>query len=210
MMLLILVRIFDMKKFLFLLVIIAGSASAQELDTLTVDTVEVLPKNKTGVFFFVGSEFGPSPSGLISQGSIGAGIKYNKVEVGYKATVYESDGLRRRLIFPNQFDLIYGQAGVYAGYALVDKKWYHLSAIGSWQIGDMIWEQADNKNDLFRETINTWQVGLKVESPIIRYLRPVLVVGFQTMSNFSLPGVSKEDFTGIFLALNVKLGYFNQ
>ena len=209
MMLLILIGIIDMRKFLGLLIFISSAAYTQELDSLETDTVEILPKHLVGGFVELGISQRPGPAGNASMRNVGLGLRYDRYELEYHVNVFSGDYVER-LIFPNSFALLYAHGGFKLSYYLYESDYFNMAPFISYQLGDMVWERSDTKEDFLRDTFSISMVGLKIESPCLRYLRPEVEIGYQRASNFDLPSLNAETFTGFFLGFNVKLGYFNQ
>lgn len=210
MMLLILVRIIDMRKFLVLFLFVSSGAFAQELDSLLTDTIpKPPPKHLIGGFVFLGFNESPGPNTLNSMRTVGAGLRYDKYEAGMSFSFFH-DNYVERLIFPNFFNLVYAHGGAYVSYMLIESKKVHAGPVVMFQAGDIIWERADTSVDIFRDKFSLLQLGVKVEMPLLRYVRPELLVGYQSMSNFNLPEIDQANFTGFFVGFNVKVGYFNQ
>ncbi len=210
MMLLILVRIIDMQKFLILFLFVAISARAQELDSLMTDSLmKEPPKHLIGGYVFLGFNLSPGPANSNTLANVGIGVRYDKYEGGVTFSFLQDDYVQR-LIFPNFFSLVYAHGGAYFAYYLIESKYVHAAPMVSFQLGDMVWERADTNEDFAREKFNLMQLGLKIETPYLRYVKPELIFGYQSMSEIILPELERQNFTGFFVGFNVKVGYFNQ
>ncbi len=199
-----------MRKFLLLFLLISAGAYGQELDSLMSDSlVKELPKHLVGGYVFLGFGEAPGPSGSSSLRLVGAGARYEKYEAGVSFSFFQ-DNYIQRIVFPNFFDLLYAHGGAYFAYYLVESKYLSVAPTALFQLGDLTWERVDTNQDFLREKFSLWQVGVKIESPFLRYIRPELLLGYQSMSDIALPELEKQDFTGFFIGFNVKVGYFNQ
>ena len=202
-----------MKKSLFLFLFISQVVCAQELDSLATDTPELrLPKHILGAYVQASINVtpNPTPDGLGFMKVLGAGFKYDKLEAGFSYSIFDSE-LQNRLVFPKIFNLIYQHGGGYVSYSVVEFKYFDVVPFGSLQQGDMVWENSDTGEDFLREKFSLLQFGVSIQSSYLKYVvRPALIFGYQSMSGLDLSGVSPEDFKGVFVGFNVKVGYFNQ
>ncbi|MEM6807511.1 MAG: hypothetical protein AAF696_39300, partial [Bacteroidota bacterium] len=170
----------------------------------------VAPKHELGAYLLVGINLVPNPDGLGAMNLLGFGIKYDRIEGGFFMSDFD-ETIERRLIFPNVFALDYRHGGGFISYDLLSPNDYlTVSGHAIFQRGDMVWRRVDTGEDFLRATFNLYQFGFKVESPVLRYVRPGISLGYQGISDFQLTGVSKEDFSGLFIGFTVKIGYFNQ
>ncbi len=210
MMLLILVRIIDMRKFLILFLFVTLGASAQELDSLATDSlIKEPPKHLVGGYFLIGFNQSPGPTGSNTLANFGIGMRYDKYEGGAIFS-FVQDEYEKRLVFPNFFRLAYAHGGAYFAYHLIESKYINVAPQLSFQLGDLVWERLDTKEDFAREKFSLWQIGAKIETPFLRYVRPELILGYQSMSEIIIPELESQNFTGFFVGFNVKVGYFNQ
>lgn len=210
MMLLILVRIIDMRKFLILFLFVSLGVSAQKLDSLATDSlIKEPPKHLVGGFVFLGINQSPGPAGSTTLANAGVGVRYDKFEGGVSFSFLQDD-YERRIVFPNSFSLAYAHGGVYFSYYLIESNNIHVAPIASVQFGDIVWERVDNNADFAREKFTLFQIGAKIESPYLRHIRPELILGYQSMSEIVIPELERQNFTGFFVGFNVKVGYFNQ
>lgn len=199
-----------MRKFLVLFLFVSAGAFAQELDSLVSDTIpKELPKHLIGGYFFLGYTQSPGPTNSSLLPTVGAGVRYDRFEVGVSFSAFSDDHVER-LIFPNFFSLVYAYGGAYVAYNLFESKHVHLGPIAMLQVGDLLWERDDIKTDFASDRFSLWKLGLKIETPYLRYVRPELIIGYQSMSEILLPKLERDNFTGFFVGFNVKIGYFNQ
>lgn len=210
--------IITMKKLLFLFVLVSHVIFAQELDSLSNDSVDVIvPKHVLGAYALGGLGITPNPPpselGLIY--TVGVGVRYDKMEAGFTISTYGTR-YERRLIFPNVFNLLYRHGGAYFSYRIFETDNLGFAPFGSFQVGDMVWERTSSGDDFLRDEFNLFQIGVKIDFPLLQqfeymeYARPEVMLGYQTVNNLELAGVSNLDFSGFFIGFNVKLGYFNQ
>jgi len=199
-----------MRKFLVVFLFVSGSAFAQELDSLLTDTIPKLPpKHLIGGYVFAGLIGSPGPADISVLRTFGLGVRYDKLEAGFSFSAFNDDYVQR-LIFPNFFSLIYAQGGAYFAYNLFESEYINAAPMIMLQMGDLVWERDDTKVDFASDRFRLWQFGLKVETPFLRYVRPEIVVGYQSMSEIVVPQLGSDQFTGLFVGFNVKVGYFNQ
>ncbi|MEM9341378.1 MAG: hypothetical protein AAGA66_21795, partial [Bacteroidota bacterium] len=108
-----------MKKYFLFLLLIPCLSKAQELDTLSIDSLVesqldedsiVAPKHELGAYLLVGINLVPNPEGLGAMNLLGFGIKYDRIEGGFFMSDFD-ETIERRLIFPNVFALDYRHGG---------------------------------------------------------------------------------------------------
>ncbi|MEP5612682.1 MAG: hypothetical protein ABJP45_10560 [Cyclobacteriaceae bacterium] len=199
-----------MRKFLVVFLFLSGSAFAQELDSLQTDTIpKPPPKHLIGGYVFAGVTGSPGPVDRSTLPTVGLGVRYDKFEAGASFSAFTNDYVKR-LVFPNFFSLIYAQGGAYFAYNFFESDILHVAPMVMLQVGDIVWERDDTKVDFASDRFKLWQIGLKVETPYLRYVRPEIVLGYQHMSEIVVPQLGRENFTGFFMGFNVKVGYFNQ
>ncbi len=207
-----------MKKYLYLLLIIPSILKAQEIDTLSMDTLAVdleeedtvaMPKHTWGAYLLLGVSLSPNPMGAKEVVMIGGAVKYDRFELGFLKSDFNGS-IQRRLVFPNTFVLEYRFGGGFLSYDVLRSGYFLGSVNLSYKRGDMVWKRLDSGEDFLRTTFNAYQVGVRMETTYLRYLRPGVTIGYQRLFNFQLTNLSREDFSGLFFGFNVKIGYFKQ
>lgn len=199
----------QMRKLLGLLVLVSGMAISQEMDTVTLDTMKKVPTYFGGVFLEMGGKMAPNPPGVSLTQFIGAGIQYNKWSLGFLVNDFKGT-TQRFLIFPNGFELEYKYGGPVVGFSYLQTRWIEASIQTSYSLGDMTWRNIVNQEDFIRSEFSLFAVSTKLEFIRLRYVRPYFNLGYQQMSGLNLAGVENADFSGFFLGLGLRLGYFNQ
>lgn len=200
-----------MKKLFGLLLFFFGlEVCAQEIDSLQVDTLEKAPPaNYIGVYGSFDLQLTPNinkRNGVISPGF---GLRYNKWVLGFSQTTFIGT-TSNYVIFPNVFNLEYRHAGLEVGYEIYESQWMTIQVQASYRWGDMVWEDSETQADFLRDKFNMQRLAVVVEVDKIRYIKPYLIIGYQKMNDLSLARVSNVDFSGLFLGLGARIGYFNQ
>ena len=78
------------------------------------------------------------------------------------------------------------------------------------QWGDVVWSLSNTGENFLRDEFNIRQIGFKIESDWLRFVRPELFLGYQKASEIELVDVNTDQFEGVFVGFTVKVGYFNQ
>lgn len=211
MLLLILADKFEkMKKLLWIPFLISGFASAQELDTLASDTSEIEPPAYyLGLYIDAGASFEASTPKNNFISVLGLGARYEKWMIGFYR--YDFQGTTRSfVVFPNTFELKYRYAGLYIGYQFYQSSLLNVYLGGSYNKGDAVWRSLADGQNFLRDEFDLVKIGLNIEMGKIRYIKPHVSMGYQKMSNLTLANLDESDFSGLFVAAGIRIGYFNQ
>lgn len=198
-----------MRKILGLLVLISGLAFGQEIDTIAMDTVRQIPNYFGGVYFEIGAKLAPNPPSINQTNFIGGGVQYNRWSVGFMVSNFQGT-TERFVIFPNVFSLEYKYGGPNMSFDVIQSDWVRLATYASFELGDMTWRNESDDEDFLRSEFNMLTFGAKAEMSKLRFIRPYLNAGYQKMSALDLSGVEDEEFSGFFLGVGLRIGYFNQ
>lgn len=208
-----------MKKFLKLLVFVSNAAFSQDLDTLSVDTlamdtagldsVEKVAPYYAAAYLMGEVRIAPHFEGTNIATGLGIGIQYNRFQLGFE--VYNFQGtIETLVIFPNVFSLDYKYAGPTVGFEVYDHKWFSVDLMASYRRGDMIWKEIESDTDFFRDEFDILSFKVSIDLDRFRYAKPYFTVGYQKTNNLILERVDNQEFTGIFFAIGMRIGYFNQ
>ncbi|WP_436515551.1 hypothetical protein [Ekhidna sp. To15] len=199
-----------MKKILWIILLIPSLASAQELDSLVTDTTEIEPPAYyLAVYVDAGASFEASAPESNFFSVLGIGAQYEKWMIGFYR--YDFQGTSQSLVvFPNSFELKYRYAGVYLGYQFYQNELLNVSAGGSYNKGDAVWRSLEDGQDFLRDEFDLIKMRLKVEIGKIRYIKPHASIGYQKMRNLNLANLNESNFSGLFVAAGIRIGYFNQ
>lgn len=199
-----------MKKFLWILCFVSGFASAQELDTIAMDTSEIeLPPYYLAVYIDGGASYEASTPRNNFFSIAGVGIQYERWVVGFNR--YDFHGtIESFVVFPNTFELKYRYAGITLGYRLVKHDWYKIFAGFSYNRGDMVWRNQEDGQDFLRDEFNMIKLGLNAEFSNFKYARPYISAGYQKMQDLNISRLEESNFSGLFIAAGIRIGYFNQ
>lgn len=199
-----------MRKLAGLIILIAGFAQAQELDTVALDTAKKLPPPYYGAIYVDAMvHIGPNLAGLNISSAVGFGVQYEKWTLGFSQFNFQGadEGF---IIFPNLFELDYRYGGPQIGYAVHQSEWIRGQLQLSYYWGDMLWREKETKNDFLRDEFTMISVASRIELNKIRYAKPYFIVGYQQLNDLSLAATNNEDFSGVFFGLGIRIGYFNQ
>ena len=220
-----------MRNFVCFLLLLPLFVCAQEVDTLSVDSITLVedsiivepPAYYGAAFALIDGRIGPTVGGTKLHAGLGFGVQYNKWSLGYHfykfgralqvlgVNVYDTEGqIEALVVFPNVFELEYAFGGPFIGFELYDSESWSLDLYGSYQFGDMIWEDQETQVDFLRDEFSLITFGGIVDFDNFRYAKPYVMVGYQTVNNLDLTLVENSDFSGIFLSFGVRVGFYNQ
>lgn len=199
-----------MQKLFWIFFLISGVAAAQKLDSVGVDTIEVEPPPYyLGVFLEGGMSFESSVPDYNFFSLLGIGVQYEGWILSFSR--YDFQGtIQSFVIFPNTFELKYRYGGANIAYQFYQKKWLNLIVSGGYYKGDMVWRNMEDGQDLLRDEFDLIKLGLRGEIGKFRYIKPHVSFGYQKMKNLNLSMVNESDFSGLFIAAGIRIGYFNQ
>ena len=205
-----------MKKLFWILMFFSGIASAQELDSAAVDTLNVpldtldmTPPYYLGVYLEGGVSFDPGVTDRNLLSTVGVGIQYERWQLSVSRYDFHSE-VTSLLIFPNAFKLNYRFGGVTAGYQFYRQEWVNATLSVGYYKGDMTWRNREDGADFLRDEFDLLKFGLQVGMEKFRYAKPHITIGYQQMSEIDLTLVEGGDFSGLFFAVGLRIGYFNQ
>lgn len=200
----------NLRKLLWIALLFQGAVNAQELDTLTIDSMEQVPPAYYGSIFLDASGYlGPIPGGVNSVVSFGAGLQYNQWMITFSQSNFKGV-YQKYVIFPNVFELGYRHAGPTLGYMIHRDNWYSFLVGASVQWGDMVWKETNSDTNYFRDTFHLFRGSFQVELNKVRYVKPYGYIGYQLVRDLQLTGLNQNDFKGVYFGVGLRFGYFNQ
>lgn len=200
----------NLKKLLWIALMFQGGVYAQELDTLTLDSMNQEPPAYYGSVFLDAAGFlAPVPSGVNSVVTFGLGLQYNQWIIMFSQSNFKGV-YQQYVIFPNVFGLRYRHAGPTLGYMIHRDQWLSFLVKASMQWGDMVWEETDSDTNYFRDTFHLFQGSFQVEVNKLRFVKPYGLIGYQLVNDLQLTGLNQNDFNGVYFGVGLRFGYFNQ
>ncbi|MFT4736694.1 MAG: hypothetical protein ACI8QD_002026 [Cyclobacteriaceae bacterium] len=188
---------------------------AQEENELPQDTISSEIKTTTSILTNVGvgfqwlTQLTPTPGGRQSGTNLSAFLYFDRWIAGAYVAIY-NDEYTRTLIFPNDFSMNYLHGGIYIGYTFIQQKHISLSGTASYGAGDIIWERSSTFEDIFRDDFRMGQVALELEVTSLRFIRPMVQIGYRTMNTINLPELDENDFGGFTFSAGVKIGFYTK
>ena len=199
-----------MKKICWILCFGFGFATAQELDSVAVDTVNVEPPTHfLGAYLTGGISWEASAPNHNIFSVFGVGIQYERWMLGFSRNDFQGS-VESFVIFPNTFELKYRYGGVDLGYQLNQKSWMSVIAKVGYYRGDMVWRNQEDGQNFLRDEFSLVKLGLMGELAKMKYIKPSLSAGYQKMNGLNLARVASSDFSGLFIVAGIRIGYFNQ
>ncbi len=203
-----------MRKIVWILCLTVGFASAQDLaqeqDSVSIDTVEVEPPPYyLGVYLKGGISLEPSIPNHNIFSVLGVGLQYERWILGFSRNDFQGS-VQSFVIFPNTFELKYRYGGVAIAYQLYQKNWVNFLVKAGYYQGDMVWRNQEDGQNFLRDEFNLMKLGVVGEIEFFRYVKPQIWLGYQKMNNLDLSRVRENDFSGLFVAVGIRMGYFNQ
>lgn len=183
----------------------------QEIEPIVSDTTvtwyQQVDWTNLGINGQISRQSALTPGGRQLGGWVSAGLFIKKWNGGVFISTYE-DSYFQTIIFPNQFSLNYLYGGIYAGYTLLQKRWVQVNITGAVGKGDVIWERTTTFENYYRDIFNMYHLMLDIESTPIRFIRPIIQVGYRWMSPIDLPLLTSVDFTGLSVIFGVRLALY--
>ncbi len=184
---------------------------AQETDTLQ---IEPEPKtgfwqNVTSLYIGLGTEAADTPDGVEPSVQLQLGAEYKKIHFGFTALDYVGE-YQQRLIFPNQFSMLYRHGGAYVGYDIFRTNFVHVNGLLQFTHGDVVWQRVSTGEDVFRDKMTIWQPTLQLELNPGFLLSGYVNVGYRQVNGLELPRISSEDFSGLVVQFGIRLGLFRK
>ncbi|MDW3193234.1 MAG: hypothetical protein R8G66_12750 [Cytophagales bacterium] len=202
-----------MKQFSILWILLLASfiSLAQETDTLQTETEvkEGFWYDITSLYVGVGVEAAPTTDGTEPSVQLQLGAEYKKFHVGFTMLDYVGE-YQQRLIFPNQFDMLYRHGGVYIGRDIWRTNLIHINALLQWSHGDVVWQRNSTGEDVFRDKMTIWQPTLQLELNPELLIAGYVNVGYRQVNGLELPRITSDDFSGLVIQFGVRLGLFRK
>ncbi|MEO9870070.1 hypothetical protein [Ekhidna sp.] len=204
-----------MKKLFLIFTLISSLASAQELDSLALDTLALdtlekpLPPYYGGIFFEVKGSLEPSTPEKNILSGYGVGIQYKKWIIGFNR--FDTQGkVEALVIFPNIFELKYRYGGPFIAFSAIETSSLSIIFRAGYYQGDMTWQRKEDEEAFLRDEFTLLKGAIIGEFSRFRYAKPYISIGLQEMKDLDLASVENEDFSGLFFAVGLRIGYFNQ
>lgn len=202
-----------MKRVSILLLFLSATliGLAQETDTL--QTEPEPPKgfwqDITSLYVGLGTEAAPTPDGTEPSIQLQFGTEYKKFHLGLTLIDYVGE-YQQRLIFPNQFSMLYRHGGVYMGRDIWRSNLIHINALIQFSHGDVVWQRVSTGEDVFRDKMTIWQPTLQAEINPGFLVSGYVNIGYRQVNGLELPQISSEDFSGLVVQFGVRLGLFRK
>ena len=198
--------------FLFLTVWLYGQDSTHVAQDSIIQKAVKEPNPRLmnlGAYMQVGRLFAPSPGGLQQNIWIAGGVFIKRFQLGAFIAPYD-DTYLGVIIFPAEFSLNYLYGGGYLGYTILQNKLVDFSATAAVGQGDLIWETTTSFENYFRDEFTMTHIILDIELVPVRFVRPIIQVGYRHMSEIDIPKTSASDFTGLTVAAGLRVGYYTK
>lgn len=194
---------------MFLLATYVGLA--QETDTLQTETElkEGFWQDVTSLYIGLGTEAAPTTDGIEPSIQFQLGAEYKKLHLGFTFLDYAGE-YQQRLIFPNEFSMLYRHGGVYIGRDIWRTNLIHINGLIQWTHGDVVWERNSTGEDVFRDKMTIWQPTLQVEVNPEFLIGGYVNVGYRQVNGLELPRITSEDFSGLVVQFGVRIGLFRK
>lgn len=190
------------------------------VDSMAVDTIpedtatekKGILRSKTeynwGIYVQTGSILHPNPAQYESSSQFTAGIQWRRWDLSGFVSIYEGN-YGESLIFPNDFSINYLYAGGNLAYRLSLKRYWELYAVMSVGHGDMIWENANTFEDLFRDKFYVSHLKLRAELTPFKFIRVFGAAGYMKMTGLEITNLNNSDFSGFTATLGIKAGFYS-
>lgn len=179
--------------------------------TNTVDTLKVVEDTEAkNLGFWLAGYMEPSYEQNANGGNLGWGasaVYKEQFHLGLYG-VFFAGNYQKRLIFPNEFRLMYYHFGLWMGYKTRFDKPFQFTADVRIGEGKVFWERIDNFYNMFEDQALFVQPSLGVDVKVLRYAALHADLGYRKVTALDLPEVSSESFSGVSFNLMIKLGLF--
>ena len=204
-----------MQKLFWVFLLVPILSWSQEIDTLAMDIVAMdtiekePPPYYLGVYVIGGGSLEPSSPEYNLVSILGGGVQYERWSLGF--TVHNFQGtVQSFVVFPNVFDLNYRYGGPRVSYRFLDNDKVGLWVNAGYYKGDMTWKNTEDGQDFLRDEFSMVKFEAVGEFLKLRYIKPCIAMGYQKMQGLNLSSVSEDSFSGAYIRLGVRIGYFNQ
>lgn len=205
-------------RFCLFIIMTAGCLLSSAQDTLSRDSTHVAtdtlqkPEKPVkefhgGIYLEAGVESVPGMGKRNFSQQFGVGVMYEFVSIG----IYQNLALgktSRTLVFPNDFDLIYGYGGAYVGFRIVKTRMLSGTIRMNYGRGDMVWERADTKEDFTRDTYHLVKPEIQISVIPVKFVKGFVMVGYRQFYDLKLANIANKDFSGVTFAVGIQVGYF--
>jgi len=162
-----------------------------------------------GVYVGITSSTSPNPGGFENVISFLGGLQYKFLLI--EAGLYSYQGnYSKRLIFPNEFRINYLYGSGALGFRFINSRWVELSSLLTVGNGDMLWERSTNFENLFSDKFWIIKPEIRLEITPTKFTRIFTGVGYQSMQGLELSQLENSDFSGVFIQIGLKLGYYQK
>ncbi len=211
---------FHMKVGFFVVLMLAaathGVAQKMEFptDSISADSVKTFKKPQKEGFhrygFWLAAFAEPSSVSKASGTNLGIGLSFvfkQQYHIGAYGNVFQGE-YTERLIFPNEFSMKYGHAGLWTGYKTHLKKVIDFTGDIKLGQGKVFWERTDNFYNMFEDYALFIQPSVGIDWKILSFVALHTEVGYQQVKGLSIPELSDKDFSGMTFNFMIKVGLF--
>jgi len=179
--------------------------------TNSVDSVELVENTEArNIGFWLAGYMEPAYDRNAKGSNLGWGassVYKEQFHLGAYGVFFAGD-YQRRLIFPNEFRLMYYHFGLWTGYKTRFDQPFQLTADVRIGEGKVFWERMDNFDNMFEDYALFVQPSVGVDVKVLRYTALHADIGYRRVSGLDLPEVSNDSFSGVSFNLMIKLGLF--
>ncbi|MEQ8627454.1 hypothetical protein [Ekhidna sp.] len=204
-----------MQKLFWVLLLVPFLSLSQEMDTVVMDTAAIdtvetePPPYYLGIYAIGGVSFEPSSPDYNLVSMLGGGVQYERWSLDF--TIHDFKGtVQTFVVFPNVFDLNYRYGGPRVSYRFFDNDKVGLWINAGYYKGDMTWKNVEDGQDFLRDEFSMIKFGVVGEFLKLRYIKPCIAIGYQKMQDLNLSSVSEDSFSGAYIRLGGRIGFFNQ
>ena len=197
------------------LMVVFGQAMAQQSatpgDSLSVDSLhvekEVLPR-KYG--FWLAAYLEPVYLKHADGANLALGLSFvsnEQYHIGFYGNAFRGQ-FSERLIFPNEFSMRYGHAGIWLGYKTDLEKPFDFTADLKVGEGKVFWERTDNFYNMFEDFALFINPTVGVDYKVLKFVALHTEIGYRAVRGLDLPEVTDADFSGLSVNFMIKVGLF--
>lgn len=202
-----------MKRVSILLMFLSATLTGLAQETDTLQTEPEPPKgfwqDITSLYVGLGAEAGPTTNGIELSVQLQLGVEYKKFHLGFTTLDYIGN-YEERIIFPNQFSMLYRHGGGYVGYDIWRSGFININGLLQLSHGDVVWRRESTGEISFRDKMTIWQPTLQAEINPGFLISGYVNVGYRQVNGLELPRINSDDFSGIVVQFGIRLGLFRK
>ena len=177
---------------------------ANSKDSVAVDRLSPKVTGYVGAYFELANTGGDVAPSFGIEGNL---LFLQHYHIGVYAANQNSN-YRKTVIFPNEFQLKYGHAGLVAGYRTHRLKLLDYTGMVRLGFGEMFWENVETFENIYESNFTVINPMVGTEVNLGRFLKVNLGLGYRFFTGIDLPELSNSDLNSFTFTGTLKAGWF--